>query len=72
MLICVPLEEAAHAHAPWRQKLSDEDDQQDMTLTNEKVCVEILDQLNEEIKKVRVVIEQIFIKKRGEELTEKL
>lgn len=44
-----------------------------MTLTNEKVCVEILDRLTEEIKKVREVIEQIFIEKReGEQLTEKL
>ncbi|KAH7515363.1 hypothetical protein FEM48_Zijuj10G0018600 [Ziziphus jujuba var. spinosa] len=71
MLICV--QEATLAHEPWCQKLSDEEDKKDMTLTNEKVCVKILDRLTEEIKKVREVIEQIFIEKgEGEQLTEKL
>ncbi|KAH7515336.1 hypothetical protein FEM48_Zijuj10G0015800 [Ziziphus jujuba var. spinosa] len=71
------MEEEAHAHATWHQKLEDDnhtlDEEEDIRLTNKKVSVEILDQLNEEIDKLREVMEQLFVKKGdGEQLKQKI
>ncbi|KAH7515370.1 hypothetical protein FEM48_Zijuj10G0019300 [Ziziphus jujuba var. spinosa] len=49
------------------------DEEEDIRLTNKKVSVEILDQLNEEIDKLREVMEQLFVKKGdGEQLKQKI
>ncbi|KAH7515332.1 hypothetical protein FEM48_Zijuj10G0015400 [Ziziphus jujuba var. spinosa] len=64
--------EEKYAYEPWRQKLEDEE-QEDMTLTNENLCLDILDELNEELQSVNDVVEQLIItKRRGEQLSKKL
>ncbi|KAH7515365.1 hypothetical protein FEM48_Zijuj10G0018800 [Ziziphus jujuba var. spinosa] len=71
------IELEAEAYAPWRQKIEEDnhtsDKEEDMTLINEKVSLEIFDQLNVEIEELGQVIQQIIIKKReGEHLKEML
>ncbi|KAH7515375.1 hypothetical protein FEM48_Zijuj10G0019800 [Ziziphus jujuba var. spinosa] len=63
-------EDEEYAKAPWDQKLLEEEDKEDMTLPNEKVSLQILEQLNEEIEKAIKVIQPLIIKKKGGQLTE--
>ncbi|KAH7515372.1 hypothetical protein FEM48_Zijuj10G0019500 [Ziziphus jujuba var. spinosa] len=62
----------AEADAPWRQKIEEDnhisEKEEDMTVTNEEVSLEIFDQLDAEIEELRQVIQQLIIRKEKENI----